>query len=103
MDKIIDAGIQNEKSDNKPQRKRRSAKLVLPENVWPRMSPIIEIARKEGMSILDLCKKTNLSKPGIYLKLANDDCRLSDFEKLAKALGYEVRITLKRKYTKKAK
>ena len=63
----------------------------------------IEIAKKEQISIQELCERSNMTRQGLYLKLANDDCRLSDFEKLAKGMGYEVKITLKRKYTKKTK
>ena len=94
---------QDEKSLNTTRRKKRALTFVFPENAGPRMLPIIEIAKKEQISIQELCERSNMTRQGLYLKLANDDCRLSDFEKLAKGMGYEVKITLKRKYTKKTK
>ena len=103
MDKMKDTDNLVEKSDNQPRRRKRALTFVVPENAGPRMSPIIQEAKKQMVSTQVLCERSNIPRPSFYHKLAVDDCKLSDFERLAKALGYEVRITMKRKYSKRTK
>lgn len=105
MDKQDNKCIPSEKLPTATQVRHRETTQFLPPRVkiGPRMSPIVRIAEKQGMDIQELCRRSNLSRSGIYLKFANDDCKLSDLEKLADALGYNVRFSFKRKYKKTSK
>ena len=104
MNKADITKIPSKKSDKILQKihKKKSLPASLSAMVGTRMLPILQVAIKEGVDILELCKRCNLSRSGLYLKFSNDDCKLSDFEKLANALGYEAKITLKRKYSRKS-
>lgn len=76
-------------------RDRPDVKFNIPENVGPRMSVILELAKERKISINELCEKSNINRTGLYAKLAKDDCRLSDYEKMLDTLGYEIEVVRK--------
>ena len=53
--------------------------------------------RNNEISMAELAKRCNLSRQCISLRFSLDDCKLSDMEQMAEALGYEFTWSLKRK------
>ena len=64
-----------------------------------RLQPVRRILFEENVSYAQLAQACKCSKQNMSLRFINDDCKLSDMEKMAEALGYEFTWT----FTKKKK
>ncbi len=62
-----------------------------------RLSQLRHALSDEGVSLTELAKRCNLSRQSISLRFSIDDCKMSDMEQMAEALGYEFTWSLKRK------
>lgn len=76
----------------------RNVRHILPgKKKGPRLRPIFDILVDENMSISELARRCGMAKQSMSTRFAVDDCRISEFEKMADALGYEARIVLVQK------
>lgn len=64
-----------------------------------RLQPVRYVLFEEDISYAQLAQACKCSKQNMSLRFINDDCKLSDMEKMAEALGYEFTWT----FTKKKK
>ena len=72
----------------------------------PSKSRLYEVKRalfEENMSYAQLAQFCNCTKQNMSMRFINDDCKLSDMEKMAEALGYEFTWKLTKKKTRKSK
>ena len=51
----------------------------------------------ENLSISELARRCGMAKQSMSTRFAVDDCRISDLEKMADALGFDARIVLEKK------
>lgn len=58
---------------------------------------------EEDMSYAQLAQLCNCTKQNMSMRFLNDDCKLSDMEKMAEALGYEFTWKLTKKKSRRAK
>lgn len=73
----------------------RNVRHILPgKKKGMRLRPIFDILVDRNMSISELARRCGMAKQSMSTRFAVDDCRLSDFEKMANALGFDVKITL---------
>ena len=69
-----------------------------------RLQPVRRILFEENVSYAQLAQACKCSKQNMSLRFINDDCKLSDMEKMAEALGYEFTWTFtKKKKSRKVK
>ena len=68
-----------------------------------RLYPIRQVLTKEDVSYAQLAQACKCSKQNMSLRFINDDCKLSDMEKMAEALGYEFSWKLTKKKSRKTK
>ena len=54
-----------------------------------RLHPVRRVLFEENVSYAQLAQACKCSKQNMSLRFINDDCKLSDMEKMAEALGYE--------------
>lgn len=54
-----------------------------------RLQPVRRVLFEENVSYAQLAQACKCSKQNMSLRFINDDCKLSDMEKMAEALGYE--------------
>ena len=57
----------------------------------PRLRKTLDYLIDEHISLAELARRCQLSRQGMSLRYAMDDCKLSDMEKMAEAAGYEFR------------
>lgn len=69
-----------------------------------RLQPVKRVLFEENVSYAQLAQACKCSKQNMSLRFINDDCKLSDMEKMAEALGYEFTWTFtKKKKSRKVK
>lgn len=69
-----------------------------------RLHPVKRALFEENVSFAQLAQACKCSKQNMSLRFINDDCKLSDMEKMAEAIGYDFSWTFtKKKKSKKAK
>lgn len=69
-----------------------------------RLQPVRRVLFEENVSYAQLAQACKCSKQNMSLRFINDDCKLSDMEKMAEALGYEFTWTFtKKKKSRKVK
>lgn len=68
-----------------------------------RLQPVRRILFEENVSYAQLAQACKCSKQNMSLRFINDDCKLSDMEKMAEALGYEFSWKLIKKRDKRHK
>lgn len=68
-----------------------------------RLQPVRRILFEENISYAQLAQACKCSKQNMSLRFINDDCKLSDMEKMAEALGYEFSWKLIKKRDKRHK
>ena len=68
-----------------------------------RLYPIRQVLTKEDVSYAQLAQACKCSKQNMSLRFINDDCKLSDMEKMAEALGYEFSWKLTKKKSRRVK
>ena len=56
---------------------------------------------EENVSYAELAQHCKCTKQNMSMRFINDDCKLSDMEKMAEALGYEFSWTFTKKKSKK--
>ena len=59
-----------------------------------RLRPIFDLLVDENLSIAELARRCGMAKQSMSTRFAVDDCRISEFEKMAEALGFEAKIVL---------
>lgn len=64
-----------------------------------RLQPVRRVLFEENISYAQLAQACKCSKQNMSLRFINDDCKLSDMEKMAEAIGYDFSWT----FTKKKK
>lgn len=64
-----------------------------------RLQPVRRVLFEENVSYAQLAQACKCSKQNMSLRFINDDCKLSDMEKMAEAIGYDFSWT----FTKKKK
>ena len=64
-----------------------------------RLHPVRRVLFEENVSYAQLAQACKCSKQNMSLRFINDDCKLSDMEKMAEAIGYDFSWT----FTKKKK
>ena len=73
----------------------RNVRHILPgKKKGTRLRPIFDILVDENMSISELARRCGMAKQSMSTRFAVDDCRISEFEKMAEELGYEAKIVL---------
>ena len=68
-----------------------------------RLHPVRRVLFEENVSYAQLAQACKWSKQNMSLRFINDDCKLSDMEKMAEALGYEFSWKLTKKKSRKTK
>lgn len=68
-----------------------------------RLHPVRRVLFEENVSYAQLAQACKCCKQNISLRFINDDCKLSDMEKMAEALGYEFSWKLTKKKSRKTK
>ncbi len=68
-----------------------------------RLYPVKRALFEENMSYAQLAQACKCTKQNISMRFISDDCKLSDMEKMAEALGYEFTWKLTKKKTKRTK
>ena len=54
-----------------------------------RLKPLIHALIDENVTIAQLAEKCGMSRQGMNLRFAKDDCNLSDMETMCEVLGYK--------------
>ena len=68
----------------------RNVRRVLPGNKkGMRLRPFFDILVDNNMSIAELARRCGMAKQSMSTRFAVDDCRCSDMEEMAEALGYK--------------
>lgn len=76
----------------------RNVRHILPgKKKGTRLRPIFDILVDENLSISELARRCGMAKQSMSTRFAVDDCRISDLEKMADALGFDARIVLEKK------
>ena len=76
----------------------RNVRRILPgKKKGMRLRPIFDILVDENMSISELARRCGMAKQSMSTRFTVDDCRISEFEKMAEALGYDCKIVLTKK------
>ena len=65
-----------------------------------RLRPIFDYLMDENVSLSELGRRVGISRQSMSTRFAVDDCKMSDMEKMADALGYEFQWTFKKKAPK---
>lgn len=68
-----------------------------------RLQPVRRILFEENISYAQLAQACKCSKQNMSLRFINDDCKLSDMEKMAEAIGYEFLWKLTKKKSRGTK
>ena len=68
-----------------------------------RLQQVRRVLFEENVSYAQLAQACKCSKQNMSLRVINDDCKLSDMEKMAEALGYEFSWKLTKKKYRKTK
>lgn len=73
----------------------RNVRRVLPgKKKGTRLRPIFDLLVDQNTSISELARRCGIAKQSMSTRFSVDDCRLSDLEKMADALGYGATIVL---------
>ncbi len=67
----------------------------------PRLAKLRHALNDEGITLTELGKRCNLTRNGVSLRFYNDDCKLSELEKMVEAIGYELNLVITPKKTVK--
>jgi hypothetical protein len=68
----------------------RNVRRVLPgKKKGMRLRPFFDILVDNNMSIAELARRCGMAKQSMSTRFAVDDCRCSDMEEMAEALGYK--------------
>lgn len=62
-----------------------------------RLRPVFDYLMDENVSLSELGRRVGISRQSMSTRFAVDDCKMSDMEKMAEALGYEFQWTFKKK------
>ena len=62
-----------------------------------RLRPVFDYLMDENVSLSELGRRVGISRQSMSTRFAVDDCKVSDMEKMAEALGYEFQWTFKKK------
>lgn len=62
-----------------------------------RLRPVFDFLMDENVSLSELGRRVGISRQSMSTRFAVDDCKMSDMEKMAEALGYEFQWTFKKK------
>ena len=62
-----------------------------------RLRPVFNYLMDENVSLSELGRRIGLSRQSMSTRFAVDDCKVSDMEKMAEALGYEFIWTFSKK------
>ena len=86
-------------SDNKPKRKRRPPKVKLCESMSKtvRLRPLVDKMVELDVSYSELSRRLGIRRQSMENRFKNDDCKITDLEDMAKALGCNLVWTLKKK------
>jgi|GEM_PF-2510491 len=71
-------------------RKPREKRIVVSPGIshGNRLNTILKCMIDEHVTIADLAEQIGITRQGMTLRFKADDCRLSDMEEMAEALGY---------------
>ena len=61
-----------------------------------RLRPVFDYLMDENVSLSELGRRVGISRQSMSTRFAVDDCKVSDMEKMAEALGYEFQWTFKK-------
>lgn len=86
-------------SDNKPKRKRRPPKVKLCESMSKtvRLRPVVDKMLELDVSYSELSRRLGIRRQSMENRFKNDDCKMSDLEDMAKALGCNIVWTWRKK------
>lgn len=62
-----------------------------------RLRPVFDYLMDENVSLSELGRRVGISRQSMSTRFATDDCKVSDMEKMAEALGYEFVWSFKKK------
>jgi len=62
-----------------------------------RLTPVLKYLIDESISLSELARRCGLTRQAMSLRIAKDDCRLSDLEQMAEAAGYTLEWSWKKK------
>ena len=62
-----------------------------------RLRPVFDYLMDENVSLSELGRRVGISRQSMSTRFAVDDCKMSDMEKMAEALGYEFVWSFKKK------
>ena len=62
-----------------------------------RLRPLFNYLMDENVSLSELGRRVGISRQSMSTRFAVDDCKVSDMEKMAEALGYEFVWSFKKK------
>ncbi len=54
-----------------------------------RLRPVFDYLMDENVSLAELARRVGISRQSMSTRFAVDDCKVSDMEKMAEAMGYE--------------
>ena len=75
-------------ADNKPKRMRRPPKVKLCESMSKtvRLRPVVDQMLAQDVSYSELSRQVGIKRQTMETRFKNDDCKMSDLEKMANAL-----------------
>ena len=62
-----------------------------------RLRPVFDYLMDENVSLSELGRRVGISRQSMSTRFATDDCKVSDMEKMADALGYDFVWSFKKK------
>ena len=62
-----------------------------------RLRPVFDYLMDENVSLSELGRRVGISRQSMSTRFAVDDCKMSDMEKMADALGYDFEWTFKKR------
>ena len=62
-----------------------------------RLRPVFDFLMDENVSLSELGRRVGISRQSMSTRFAVDDCKMSDMEKMADALGYDFEWTFKKR------
>lgn len=62
-----------------------------------RLRPVFNYLMDENVSLSELGRRVGISRQSMSTRFAVDDCKVSDMEKMAEAIGYEFVWSFKKK------
>lgn len=94
---VKNAAVKSAAEGTRPQNTRARMPFSPGTKKGARLRPVFDYLMDENVSLSELGRRVGISRQSMSTRFAVDDCKVSDMEKMAEALGYEFVWSFKKK------